>query len=76
MRGNGAVTAGDSLQEAVVLAWYLEDMCRIELAALSAGLAEAPVIPPQAAAARATKAGMIFERMWSFLTAGDPEADG
>lgn len=73
MRGNGAVTAGDSLEEAVVLAWYLEDACRVELAALSAGLADAPTISPEAATARATKAGRIFERMWDYLTAGDPE---
>lgn len=73
MRGNGAVTAGQSLEEAVVLAWYLEDACRIELAALSAGLGDAPTITPQAAALRATRAGLIFERMWDYLTAGDPE---
>ena len=73
MRGNGAVTAGDSLEEAVVLAWYLEDACRVELAALCAGLADAPTISAQAAVARATKAGRIFERMWDYLTAGDPE---
>lgn len=74
MRGNGAVTAGDSLIEAVVLAWYLEDACRIELDALRTGLAEtAPTIGPEAAKARATKAGQIFERMWAHLTAGDPE---
>lgn len=73
MRGNGAVAAGDTLEEAVVLAWYLEDACRVELAALAAGLADAPAIPPDAAAERATKAGRIFERMWDFMTEGDPE---
>ena len=74
MRGNGAVVAGASLEEAVGLAWYLEDVCRVELAALSAGLADtAPVIGPEAAAARATRAGLIFERMWDHLTDGDPE---
>jgi len=75
MRGNGAVVAGSSLEEAVVLAWYLEDMCRVELAALATGLAAtAPVIDPGAAAARATRAGRIFERMWDYLTEGDPES--
>lgn len=73
MRGNGAVVAGDSLEEALGLAFYLEDACRIELAALASGLADAPVIGPAAAAERATKAGRIFERMWDFLTEGDPE---
>ncbi|MBN9671001.1 class II aldolase/adducin family protein [Roseibium aggregatum] len=73
MRGNGAVTAGVSLEEATVFAWYLEDMCRIELAARSAGLADAPAISAMDAEARATKAGRIIERMWDHLTAGDPE---
>lgn len=74
MRGNGAVVAGATLEEAVVLAWYLEDMCRVELAALAAGLADsAPVIDPDAAAVRATRSGRIFERMWDYLTEGDPE---
>lgn len=75
MRGNGAVVAGDRLEEALGLAFYLEDACRIELAALASGLAgSAPVIGPEAAAVRATKAGRIFERMWDHLTWGDPEA--
>lgn len=73
MRGNGAVTAADSLEEAVVLAWYLEDACRVELVALACGLADAPTITPEEAAQRATKAGLIFERMWDFMTAGDAE---
>lgn len=73
MRGNGAVTAGASLEEATVLAWYLEDMCRVELAARAAELADAHVIAPEAAAERATRAGRIVERMWDYLTAADPE---
>lgn len=73
MRGNGAVTAGTSLEEATVLAWYLEDMCRVELAARAAGLAGAPTISQTEAAERATRAGRIVERMWDHLTAGDLE---
>ena len=73
MRGNGAVTAGASLEEATVLAWYLEDMCRVELAARASGLADAPAITETAAAERATRAGRIIERMWDYLTAADPE---
>ena len=76
MRGNGAVTAADSLEAAVVLAWYLEDACRVELAALACGLADAPAIAPEAARQRATRAGLIFERMWDFLTAADVERGG
>ncbi len=74
MRGNGAVVSGGSIEEALMLAWYLEDMCRIELAALAAGeAAKAPVIAAEDAAKRATLAGGIVERMWDYLTAGDPE---
>ncbi|MFK5980503.1 MAG: class II aldolase/adducin family protein [Rhizobiaceae bacterium] len=74
MRGNGAVTAGETLKEAVVLAWYLEDACRVELDALASGLSEfAPIISDEEAMLRATKAGNIFERMWEYLSAGDPE---
>lgn len=73
MRGNGAVTAGASLEEATVLAWYLEDMCRVELAARAAGLADAPAITAEDAGERATRAGRIIERMWDYLTAADPE---
>lgn len=73
MRGNGAVVAGATLPEAVGLAWYLEDMCRVELAALNAGQTNAPVINRADAAARATKQGRIFERMWDYLSYGDPE---
>jgi HCOMODA/2-hydroxy-3-carboxy-muconic semialdehyde decarboxylase len=75
MRGNGVVTAGTSLEEAVVLAWYLEDAARIELDALSAGRADAgPFLSADESRARATWIGRIRERMWEYLTAGDPEA--
>jgi HCOMODA/2-hydroxy-3-carboxy-muconic semialdehyde decarboxylase len=75
MRGNGAVVAAPSLEQAVVLTWYLEDAARIELALHSAGLAAgAPLLSPQQAATRAVGTGRIYERMWEYLTAGDPEA--
>jgi HCOMODA/2-hydroxy-3-carboxy-muconic semialdehyde decarboxylase len=73
MQGNGAVVAGATLPEAVGLAWYLEDMCRVELAALSAGQGDAPTISPSDADQRATRQGRIFERMWDYLSYGDPE---
>ncbi|MGE3986691.1 class II aldolase/adducin family protein [Pseudorhodoplanes sp.] len=74
MRGNGVVTAGSSLEEAVVLTWYLEDAARIELDALASGCAEsAPVFTEAEARARATWDGRIRERMWDYLTAGDIE---
>lgn len=74
MRGNGAVVAGASIEEAAGLAFYLEDMCRIELAVRSSGLSDAtPEIPSEEAELRATRSGRIFERMWEHLSVGDPE---
>ena len=69
MRGNGTVTAGATLQEAVVLTYFLEDACRIELACLATGLAdEATIMTDEEAATRATWNGRILERMWDYLT--------
>lgn len=76
LKGNGGVVAGASLEEAAMLAFYLEDACRIELAARAAGLAEAGTVPLEAARTRATHAGGIVERMWDYLTEGDPEEYG
>lgn len=74
MRGNGVVTAGSSLEEAVVLTWYVEDAARVELDALASGCAEsAPVFTEAEAKARATWNGRIRERMWDYLTTGDIE---
>ncbi|MWD27106.1 class II aldolase/adducin family protein [Aquicoccus sp. SCR17] len=75
MKGNGAIVAGASLEEATMLAFYLDDACRIELAARAAGLAEAGIIPLDVAQKRATRAGGIVERMWDHMTDGDPERD-
>jgi HCOMODA/2-hydroxy-3-carboxy-muconic semialdehyde decarboxylase len=72
---NGAVTAAGSLEQAVCLAWFMEDSARVELAALASGLADtAPRMNEAQARARATWQGRIAERMWDYLTAGDPEA--
>ncbi|HEY6241010.1 MAG TPA: class II aldolase/adducin family protein [Burkholderiales bacterium] len=71
---NGAVTAGETPAQAVALAVFLEDAARIELAALSAGLADkAPRMSEAQARDRATWQGRIAERMWDYLTVGDPE---
>ena len=76
MRGNGAVVAADSLMRAVVLTWYLEDAARLEMEVLAAGLGkESVVLSESECALRATSAGLIFERMWQYLTTGDPESD-
>jgi hypothetical protein len=75
MRGNGAVIAAPSLDKALVPTWYLEDAARVEPQLRSAGLeAAGAVLDDEQAALRATDAGRIFERMWDYLTAGDPES--
>jgi HCOMODA/2-hydroxy-3-carboxy-muconic semialdehyde decarboxylase len=75
MRGNGTVVVADSLAKVVVLTWYLEDAARLELAVHAAGLqSESAVLSEEECARRATGNGLIFERMWDFLTAGDPES--
>jgi HCOMODA/2-hydroxy-3-carboxy-muconic semialdehyde decarboxylase len=72
MRGNGAVTVGASIEEAVVMAWYLEDAARVELAVLGTGL-DGREFTPAEAGDRAINTGRIIERMWDWLTADDPE---
>lgn len=75
MRGNGLVVAADSLEAVVTLTWYLEDAARIELDVLPlAGRFEPIELDAREADMRATRAGRVFERMWEYLTAGDPEA--
>jgi HCOMODA/2-hydroxy-3-carboxy-muconic semialdehyde decarboxylase len=70
MRGNGAVSVGNTLEEAVVMAWYLEDSARVELAVLGTGL-DGRVLTPAEAQDRAVTSGRIVERMWDWLTRGD-----
>jgi HCOMODA/2-hydroxy-3-carboxy-muconic semialdehyde decarboxylase len=72
MRGNGAIAVGSSLEEALVMAWYLEDSARVELAVLATGLAGLELDEAEARE-RAVTAGRIIERMWDHLTSGDPE---
>ncbi len=75
MRGNGCVTAGETLEDAVVFTWYLEDAARVELEVLKCGEADtAPVMTPEQVEIRAVGTGRIYERMWEYLTDGDPEA--
>jgi HCOMODA/2-hydroxy-3-carboxy-muconic semialdehyde decarboxylase len=72
MRGNGTVTVGSSIEEAVVMAWYLEDAARVELAVRSTGL-DGDEFTPAEVADRAITKGRLIERMWDWLTANDPE---
>jgi len=74
LRGNGAVVAAATLQQAVVLSWFLEDAARVELAALRVDAHEALVLDEAACRHRAVWSGGLAERMWEFLTAADLEA--
>jgi HCOMODA/2-hydroxy-3-carboxy-muconic semialdehyde decarboxylase len=74
MRGIGAVTAGADIKQALCLAWFLEDMARLELAVLSSGNADqAPVYTADEALGLAGWGGQVAERAWDHLTALDPE---
>lgn len=75
LRGNGAVTAGASVEEALAYAWYLEDAARVELALLAARVDGRTVLEFTAdeAARRATHAGGLIDRMWRYLCSGDLE---
>jgi HCOMODA/2-hydroxy-3-carboxy-muconic semialdehyde decarboxylase len=78
MRGNGAVTVGASLELAAGLAWCLEDAARVEQQVRSmatAQAAQAAVLSPQEVVERQVSSGRVFERLWEFLVADDPEAD-
>jgi HCOMODA/2-hydroxy-3-carboxy-muconic semialdehyde decarboxylase len=74
MRGNGVILTGATVEESIVMAFYLEEAAKSELALLGAGQSvNIAVYSPDEAAARAVSSGGIFERMWSYLSAGDPE---
>lgn len=72
MRGNGAITVGDSLEKAVALAWFLEDAARVEERVRAIG--GDAVLSPEEIAARQGFAGGVVERMWDYLT--DPTRIG
>lgn len=74
MRGNGAVCVGSTIEESVVMAFYLEESAATELAVLATGeVATSVEFTPEQAQIRATGSGRIYERLWNYLTAGDPE---
>jgi HCOMODA/2-hydroxy-3-carboxy-muconic semialdehyde decarboxylase len=75
LSGNGAVTAGETLEVAAGLAFFLEDAAKIELALLparSAGL-QPREYTSEEVDKRAVKAGALFERMWQYLCFEDSE---
>lgn len=75
MRGNGCVLTGASVEEAIVMAFFLEESAKTELAVMASGQeADSVIYSDGQAKARAVSSGRIFERMWDYLTDGDPEA--
>ncbi len=74
MRGNGAVCVGATVEECIVMAFYLEDAAQVEMQVRTLGLENSsPVFGAEQAKARAGSAGRIYERMWDYMTHGDPE---
>ena len=75
MRGNGCILTGATVEEAIVMAFYLEEAAKTELAVIASGQEEKSLVYSEAQAeSRAVSSGQIFERMWDYLTHGDPEA--
>jgi HCOMODA/2-hydroxy-3-carboxy-muconic semialdehyde decarboxylase len=75
MRGNGCVLTGKTVEEAIVMAFFLEESAKTELAVMASGNEGSSIIySPEQSKARAVSSGRIFERMWDYLTDGDPEA--
>ncbi len=74
MRANGAVVAGVDLIEAVALAWFLEEAARVETGLIQCRADGAEtLLTPDEVTARQVVAGRVYERMWEYLTHGDPE---
>ncbi len=69
MRGNGAVVAAGSLEQAVVMSWFLEDAARVERDVRAMGLEpKSGCLNDAEIAARQVWSGGVVERMWDWLT--------
>lgn len=76
MRANGAVTVGPNIELAAGFAWGLEDAARIETlvrSVTSHQQADAACLARDEVALRQVSSGAVFERLWEYLTASDPE---
>ena len=74
MRGNGCITVGATVEEAICMAFFLEEAARTEFHVLAVNRpGEETVMSPEVAAARGVTTGNILERLWEYLTRGDPE---
>jgi HCOMODA/2-hydroxy-3-carboxy-muconic semialdehyde decarboxylase len=69
LRGNGAVTIGASLEQAVTLAWFLEDAARVERDVQAMGFdPTSGLLDAEEIEARQVWAGGVTERMWRHMT--------
>jgi HCOMODA/2-hydroxy-3-carboxy-muconic semialdehyde decarboxylase len=69
MRGNGAITAGRTLAEAVTMAVFLEDSARVERDVRAMGFApDTGVMSEEEVEGRRVFAGGVIERMWAWIT--------
>lgn len=69
MRGNGAVVAGADIEQAVTLAWFLEDAARVERDVRAMGFpADSGLLNEDEIASRQVWAGQVASRMWQWLT--------
>lgn len=74
MRANGAVVVGTSLIEAVALSWFLEEAARVEVSLMQMGEdGDHTLLTAEETTARQVVAGRVYERMWEYLSHGDPE---
>jgi HCOMODA/2-hydroxy-3-carboxy-muconic semialdehyde decarboxylase len=77
LRGNGAITAGRTLPEAVLLAWMLDQAGQSELDIAKAGATGTALALDSAQSADLARfEGREIERLWDYLTCGDEEAGG
>ena len=76
LRGNGVVVTGATIEETAAMVFFLEQGSKTELAVLNASGhpdADPVIFTADEAEARNTGTGRIYERMWDYLTDGDPE---
>jgi HCOMODA/2-hydroxy-3-carboxy-muconic semialdehyde decarboxylase len=75
MRGNGAVVVASSVEIAAGIAWCLEDAARVEHAVRGICIdTDLITLTAQEQTARQVTSGRVFERLWEFMTDGDPES--
>lgn len=75
MRANGAVVCGENLVEAVALSWFLEEAARVEVGLMQMHQdGDHTLLTADETTSRQVTAGRVYERMWEYLSFGDPEA--